>query len=621
MSDAGGGRRRARRLGSPRRRARVARRLVPSGGAQDGEPQEEDGGDRDDERGHVVFASAESPSPFRGRGAYVASNVAIRASATTFSGLPESWLARRRRSNASCSVRPSFAMSTPFARSIALRAASASASDSASARSACSSSWRARAVWIAGSRSCSRNGLTRYPKTPGLDRARDDLVLAVGGDHDDRYRPLLEDAPGGFDAVEARHLHVHDGEVWLELARQLDRLDAVARLTADLEAGLLEQRAQIEADDRLVLGDEDSHAGALSSQTWHTRVCTSSSRLKSGGGMGWPRRHGVWVMPETPPRRAGRRPDSSDSVPPSSSRTSARTMDRPVPCGGSPSIPSPSSATVSTTSPSRPGELDVHALPAVLERVLEELGEHERERRRAIAADRHRLEDRLDALARRQPLHEHPAQPLEQLAHVDVVLALLRQHLVHGGDREHAIDGVLERLPRIDAVRSRLEAEQRGHGLEVVLHPVVNLLSEDAAQHRATVLERHRSVVRDRREQLALLVRERRVAIADELSDLAALPAQRKTHGMWRPRGPPARRSSRPRARAQRRSRPPPPSSSSRSPPATPRDRATRRPPPRCAPAPRAPPRAAGPRRRASRARSRTPPVTRSRRAARSRTT
>ena len=89
------------------------------------------------------------------------SNVAISASATTFSGRPASCVARRRRSNASCSVRPSFAISRPFARSIDFRAASASDSDSASSRSAASSSWRARAASIAGSRSVSRNGLTR----------------------------------------------------------------------------------------------------------------------------------------------------------------------------------------------------------------------------------------------------------------------------------------------------------------------------------------------------------------------------------------------------------------------------------------------------------------------------
>ena len=47
------------------------------------------------------------------------------------------------------------------ARSTTLRVCSASESDSASSRSAWSSAWRARAAWIAGSRSVSRNGLTR----------------------------------------------------------------------------------------------------------------------------------------------------------------------------------------------------------------------------------------------------------------------------------------------------------------------------------------------------------------------------------------------------------------------------------------------------------------------------
>ena len=88
-------------------------------------------------------------------------SVAISASATTFSGRPEIWLALRSRANASSSERPSRCMRIPFARSIAFRAASASASESASSRSARSSSCRAVAVAIAGSRSVSRNGLTR----------------------------------------------------------------------------------------------------------------------------------------------------------------------------------------------------------------------------------------------------------------------------------------------------------------------------------------------------------------------------------------------------------------------------------------------------------------------------
>ena len=42
-------------------------------------------------------------------------------------------------------------------------------------------------------------------------------------------------------------------------ARELDGLLAVLRLGADLEPGALEQLAQVEADDRLVLGDQDPH--------------------------------------------------------------------------------------------------------------------------------------------------------------------------------------------------------------------------------------------------------------------------------------------------------------------------------------------------------------------------
>jgi predicted enzyme related to lactoylglutathione lyase len=44
------------------------------------------------------------------------------------------------------------------------------------------------------------------------------------------------------------------------LLSELDRLDPVARLGADVEPRPLEQRAEVEPDDRLVLGDEDPHA-------------------------------------------------------------------------------------------------------------------------------------------------------------------------------------------------------------------------------------------------------------------------------------------------------------------------------------------------------------------------
>jgi len=45
------------------------------------------------------------------------------------------------------------------------------------------------------------------------------------------------------------------------------RLPAVACLAADLEARLLEDAAQVEADDRLVLGDQNSHRSRSAGST------------------------------------------------------------------------------------------------------------------------------------------------------------------------------------------------------------------------------------------------------------------------------------------------------------------------------------------------------------------
>ena len=54
---------------------------------------------------------------------------------------------------------------------------------------------------------------------------------------------------------------------------------------------------------------------------------------------------------------------------------------------------------------------------------------------------------------------------------------------------------------------ARLQPEQRRDGLQVVLDPVVDLLGEHAAHHRAPVLERDRRLLGDRREQLAVVLR------------------------------------------------------------------------------------------------------------------
>ena len=97
----------------------------------------------------------------------------------------------------------------------------------------------------------------------GLDGARHELVLSVRREHHDRDRSLVQDPPRGLDAVEARHLHVHDREIGLLRAGELDRLLAVARLGANLEACALEQVLEIETNDRLVFGDEDPHDSSV----------------------------------------------------------------------------------------------------------------------------------------------------------------------------------------------------------------------------------------------------------------------------------------------------------------------------------------------------------------------
>ena len=73
--------------------------------------------------------------------------------------------------------------------------------------------------------------------TTGAIRCRDDLL-------------------GGGDAVEHRHLHVEDDEVGPELLGELDGLLAVAGLADDVVALLLEHLLEVEADERLVLGDQ-----------------------------------------------------------------------------------------------------------------------------------------------------------------------------------------------------------------------------------------------------------------------------------------------------------------------------------------------------------------------------
>ena len=81
---------------------------------------------------------------------------------------------------------------------------------------------------------------------------------------------VLGEALRSGDAVEQRHLHVHDYEIWTQFRGEGNSGLAVSRLTDDLESVVTESFDDIESDERLILGHHDA-AGGLSSDflVWH----------------------------------------------------------------------------------------------------------------------------------------------------------------------------------------------------------------------------------------------------------------------------------------------------------------------------------------------------------------
>ena len=86
-----------------------------------------------------------------------------------------------------------------------------------------------------------------------LARALDELLLAERGEEHDRCDVALREPLCRRDAVELRHLHVHDDEVGAQLGRECHRRLAVAGLSDDLVAVVAEDLDDVEADEGLVL--------------------------------------------------------------------------------------------------------------------------------------------------------------------------------------------------------------------------------------------------------------------------------------------------------------------------------------------------------------------------------
>ena len=95
------------------------------------------------------------------------------------------------------------------------------------------------------------------------------------------------------------------------------------------------------------------------------------------------------------------------------------------------------------------------------------------------------------------------------------------------GDREDAVDGVGDGPRRVAARRAH--AQERGHGLEVVLDAVMDLLRDERAHDAAARLERRRGLARDGVEQRLHVGPEAPAAAAgaDQRAEPAAVPDER----------------------------------------------------------------------------------------------
>jgi len=94
----------------------------------------------------------------------------------------------------------------------------------------------------------------------GLARALDQIPLAVGAQEDHRRDPLLRQHLSRLDPVHVGHLDVHDHHIRPQLTRLVDCAPAVRHLANHEVTQVREHLPQIHADERLIVGDNDSCA-------------------------------------------------------------------------------------------------------------------------------------------------------------------------------------------------------------------------------------------------------------------------------------------------------------------------------------------------------------------------
>ena len=113
----------------------------------------------------------------------------------------------------------------------------------------------------------------------GLHRLVDERA-GHARESDDRNITIGEDQPRRIDATEPGQAEVEQDHIGLVLAGELDRLDAVARVGADVESCGLEHEAQVGTNDRVVLDGENA-GWKLLQGTW---VILRGSSVSVGPG-------------------------------------------------------------------------------------------------------------------------------------------------------------------------------------------------------------------------------------------------------------------------------------------------------------------------------------------------
>ena len=114
-----------------------------------------------------------------------------------------------------------------------------------------------------------RRVLQHEPARARSQRVEDVRVESEGRqDQDARGGLGADDPPGRLDPVEHRHADVHQHDVGPQPPRRCDRVLSIAGLCEHGQLGLaLEDLAQADPDERLVVGDQDGRH-RIGSRTW-----------------------------------------------------------------------------------------------------------------------------------------------------------------------------------------------------------------------------------------------------------------------------------------------------------------------------------------------------------------